>query len=46
VRDWGAAGEIGVVKCVEVPNIAEAVEKFFVDAKVFRLRISKLPGRS
>jgi hypothetical protein len=33
VRDWEAAGEIGVVKCVEVPNIAKAVEKFLVDAK-------------
>jgi hypothetical protein len=28
VRDWEAAGEIGVVKKPEVPTIAEAVEKF------------------
>src|SRR4051812_48771059 len=34
VRDWEAAGEIGVVKRVEVPNVAEAVEKFFVDANI------------
>jgi integrase/recombinase XerD len=37
VRDWEAAGEIGVVKRVEVPNIAQAVEKFFVDAKAQHL---------
>jgi hypothetical protein len=37
VRDWEAAGEIGVVKHVEVPTIAEAVEKFFVDAKAQHL---------
>ena len=37
VRDWEAAGEIGVVKQVEVPTIAEAVEKFFVDAKAQHL---------
>ena len=33
VRDWEAAGQIGVVKRVEVPTIAEAVDKFFIDAK-------------
>ncbi len=32
VRDWEAAGEIGVVKRVGVPTVAEAVDKFFVDA--------------
>jgi integrase/recombinase XerD len=37
VRDWEAAGEIGVVKRVEVPTIASAVEKFFVDAKAQHL---------
>jgi integrase/recombinase XerD len=37
VRDWEAAGEIGVVKRVEVPTIAEAVGKFFVDAKAQHL---------
>jgi hypothetical protein len=37
VRDWEAAGEIGVVKHVEVPTIAEAVEKFFVDPKAQHL---------
>ena len=37
VRDWEAAGEIGVVKRVEVPTIAEAVPKFFVDAKAQHL---------
>ena len=37
VRDREAAGEIGVVKCVEVPNIAEAVDKFLVDAKAQHL---------
>jgi integrase/recombinase XerD len=37
VRDWEAAGEIGVVKHVEVPTIAEAVEKFFVDANAQHL---------
>jgi hypothetical protein len=33
VRDWGATGEIGVVKKPDVLSIAEAVEKFFVDLK-------------
>lgn len=37
VRDWEAAGEIGVVKRVEVPAIAAAVDKFFVDAKAQHL---------
>jgi site-specific recombinase XerD len=31
VRDWEAAGEIGVVKKPDIPTIAEAVERFFDD---------------
>ena len=37
VRDWETAGEIGVVKRVEIPNIAEAVDKFLIDAKAQHL---------
>jgi hypothetical protein len=37
VRDWEAAGEIGVVKRPEVPTIAEAVERFLVDTKAQKL---------
>ena len=37
VRDWEAAGEIGVVKRVAAPTIAEAVSKFFADAKAQHL---------
>jgi integrase/recombinase XerD len=37
VRDWEAAGEIGVVKRPELPTIAEAVERFFVDIKAQNL---------
>jgi integrase/recombinase XerD len=37
VRDWEAAGEIGVVKRAAVPTIAEAIEKFFTDAKAQHL---------
>ena len=38
MRDWEAAGEIGVVKKPStVPTIAEAVDKFFVDAKAQHL---------
>ena len=37
VRDWEAAGEIGVVTKPEVPTIIEAVDKFFTDAKAQHL---------
>jgi len=37
VRDWEAAGEIGVVKRPEVPTIADAVERFLVDTKAQKL---------
>lgn len=36
-RDWEAAGEIGVVKRKEIPNIAEAVDRFFSDLQAQRL---------
>src|SRR5690606_36386726 len=31
VRDWEAAGEIGVVKKLDIPTIAEALERFSDD---------------
>lgn len=37
VRDWEAAGEIGVAKRPDVPMIAEAVATFLVDAKAQQL---------
>src|SRR5690606_13416967 len=37
VRDWEAAGEIGVVKKPDIPPIAEAVERFFDDLAAQKL---------
>jgi integrase len=37
VRDWEAAGEIGVVKKPDIPTIAEAIDKFFADLRAQRL---------
>jgi integrase len=31
VRDWEAAGEVGVVKKPDIPNVTEAIDRFFVD---------------
>lgn len=41
VRDWEASGEIGVVKKPDVPNVAEAVDRFFID-----LRAQQLSGET
>jgi hypothetical protein len=37
VRDWEAAGEIGVVKKPDIPTIAEAVGKFLQDVRAQQL---------
>ena len=37
VRDWEATGEIGVVKKPDIPDVAEAVERFFVDLRAQHL---------
>jgi hypothetical protein len=37
VRDWEAAGEIGVVKKPDIPTIVEAVELFLQDARAQKL---------
>ncbi|MGE0450544.1 MAG: tyrosine-type recombinase/integrase [Vicinamibacterales bacterium] len=37
VRDWEAAGEIGVVKKPDIPPIAEAVDRFFDDLAAQKL---------
>jgi integrase/recombinase XerD len=37
VRDWEAAGEIGVVKKPDVPTIAEAVDLFLQDVRAQKL---------
>lgn len=37
VRDWEAAGEIGVVKKPDIPTISEAVDLFLADARAQQL---------
>ena len=37
VRNWEAAGEIGVVKKPHIPKVAEAVDRFFQDIRAQQL---------
>ena len=37
IRDWEAAGEVGVVKKPDIPNIADAIARFLADARAQKL---------
>ena len=42
VRDWEAAGEIGVVKKPDIPTIAKAVELFLQDVRAQKLNVETI----
>lgn len=42
VRDWEAAGQIGVVKKPDIPDLADAVDRFFVDLGAQQLSVETI----